>query len=571
MTKTKAKERNWKGYLKFAMWFILLSTLGVGGGIFFLLFAVVPIEEMYVQRGWSQYRIDGIMKYYVFGWVIFGFIMSFVYYYFALKKDRWITSTLLMLSSIALCITGLIYFLNTGSSVVQASQGNVEVGERFTFGPYPEKENLEILKEQGYDGVITLLSPTLPIEKPLLDKEIKAGEDAGIEIISMPMLPWVGDNTATLKKIKELIAQDDKRYYVHCYLGRHRVDVVKQLINEENDEDYNLLVLQPTSFERGNLVYDADNEVLIGPYPTDEEWFTRIRRGEVKEIVSLLKNEHKDWLEKEQQTASEMDMAFRHFPIENNYTQAQLQEAVDYVKSLDHKVFVHSLLHDNTIKEFEALYSWGDSIFPLKNVKDVGVTANSIGAKLMVGLQPTKQQQAQLSTLGIDNFIELPFTDIQALYNEALKIAKNEQVAYIITKDEPTMKTLTTMLYGVMYGFEQPKMEYNGLQLTNGVLDVHERNLTLGPILAEKDFTTFVLPQGVKQIIFLNSPSTMTEKELRQLSALAARYNVNMEVIDLTANYEQELVPLLNAESGLNYVMVDPQLMQVVRDYIKQF
>ncbi|WP_332646491.1 hypothetical protein [Lysinibacillus sp. 54212] len=571
MTKTKDKGRNWKSYLKFVMWFILLSTLGVGGGIFFLLFAVVPIEETYVQRGWSQYRIDGIMKYYVFGWVIFGFIMSFLYYYFILKKDRWITSTLLMLSSIALCISGLAYFLNTGSSVVQASQGEIEVGERFTFGPYPEKENLELLKEQGYDGVITLLSPTLPIEKPLLDKEIKAGEEADIEIISMPMLPWVGDNTETLNQIKELISQDDKRYYVHCYLGRHRVDVVKQLVNEESGGEYDLLVLQPTSFERGDLVYDEENEVLIGPYPTDEEWFTRIRRGEVKEVVSLLKSEQSDWLQKEQQTASEMDMAFRHFPIGETYTRAQLQEAVDYVKSLDHKAFVHSLLHDNKIKEFEALYSWGNAIFPLKDAANVGVTANLVGARLMVGLQPTNEQQAQLSALGIERFVELQATDITTLYKEALLIAKEEKVTYIITKDAATMKTMTTMLFGVMYGFELPKKQYNGLQLTNGVLDVHERNLTLGPILTEEDFTSFVLPQGVKQIIFLNSPSTTSEKELKRLVALAKKYNVTMKTINLAANYEQELVPLLNAESGLNYVMIDPQLMQVVRDYIKQF
>ena len=553
--------------IQFAMWFILLSTLGVGGGIFFLLFAIVPIEEWYVQRGWSQFTIDGVMKYYVFGWVIFGFIASFVYYFTCLKKERWVISSILCASSILLCIAGMNYFLNTGSSVVQASQGEVVEGERFKFGPYPEKETLKELKEEGYDGVITLLSPAVLIEKPLLDKEIAAGEEVGIDILSMPMMPWVGDNTKTLNKIRELVEADGKRYYVHCYLGRHRVDVVKQIVNEASGEEVELLVLQSTSFERGDLYYDAQGEVLIGPYPTNEEWFTRVRRGEVKELVSLIDTEE-SFIEEGKKVAAEMSMAYTAMPISEEYELVDLQAVVDYVKSRPHKVFVYNFNIKPFMKELESLYRYGKTIFPLVNVQQIKSEAASIGASYIVGPSLTAQQQQEMKQLGIERFIELKETNPILQYKQLKDMIQEEQLTYVIVPPSE-QQAVYKMLHGLLYGYNYTFGKDINILDGRGIVDT--RNLTYGPVLTEQEIIDFIIPNGIKQVVYIYVHAITTPEELEQLKQMMEKYNIDFKVFEPEENYEKKVIPVVNDEQGGNYIMAHEDILPTVFDLLEKY
>lgn len=559
--------KNTKSIIKFFMWFILLSTLGVGGGIFFLLFAVVPIEEWYVQRGWSQIKIDGIMSYYVVGWVIFGFCVSFLYYFLCLKKEKWIFSTIFFIASILLCITGLNYFLNTGSAVVQASQGDIDVGERFTFGPYPEKLDLQALKDQGYDGVISLLSTTLPIEKPLLDKEVKAGEEIGIEILSMPMLPWVGDNSETLAEIRELAEENDKKYYVHCYLGRHRVDVVKQLVNEASGEEHELLVLQSTSFERGHIYYDSKQEVLIGPFPTDEEWFTRIRRGEVKEVVSLLNPEH-NFRGQGEQVASEMDMIYTEMGIPVNYQLADLQKVVDYIKTREQKVFVYDFTRSLALQELEALYSYGKTIHPLKDVPSISAQTKLVGAKYIVGTTLNEQQKERFKAIGIEQFVEVQGDLVQS-YQQIKEMVAQEKLTYVTTSAQ-NVEAINKMLYGMVYGFEK----YHAAQkenLLDGKAYIDVRNLTYGPILTEQQILEFIIPNGIKKVTYLHVAAATTEQELEQIKELFEKYQVDLAVYPIEEGYEKTIIPIINAEQGSNYLMTDEMVLPAVMEVLDKY
>lgn len=563
--------KNKKPIIKFCMWFILLSTLGVGGGIFFLLLAVVPIEEWYVQRGWSQFKIDGVMKYYVIGWVVFGFITSFVYYFVCLKKERWIMSAILCVSSIGLCIAGMNYFLNTGSAVVQASQGEVEVGERFTFGPYPEKETLKQLKEQGYDGVIALLSPTIGIEQPLLSKEQKAGEEVGIEILSMPMLPWVGDNTNTLNEIRELAENGDGKYYVHCYLGRHRVDVVKQLVSEAAGEVYELLVLQATSFERGHVVYDAQNEVLTGPFPTDEEWFTRIRRGEVKEVISLLeqKESFMPFIEKEQQTAQEMGMVYTAMPVSPTFELADLQSVVDYMKQAEHKIFVHDFNRGPVLSELETLYQLGKAIHPIAIVPEIVAGAKTIGAQFIVGPQLTEAQKNRLMGFGVEQFVTIEQSEPVTQYKQLRSLVDTGQLLYI-EGSKSHIDAIYQMLYGFVYGYA----DYHEMQkhpLVQNRLEIDVRNLTFGPILTEEDIVQFIIPSGMKHVTYLHFDALTSAEELEQLQQLFLKYAIDFSVYPMTESYEQVVVPALNAQQGSNYVMAHEQVIQSVIEVLDKY
>jgi len=100
----------------------------------------------------------------------------------------------------------------------------IDTVARFTFGPYPERERFEQLREQGFTAVVSLLHPAVvPFEPTLLARERELAEEFGIEFIHAPMLPWVGDAVATIALLQELAGRQTGRYYVHCYLGRgHR-------------------------------------------------------------------------------------------------------------------------------------------------------------------------------------------------------------------------------------------------------------------------------------------------------------------------------------------------------------
>ncbi|PID20457.1 hypothetical protein CSV61_14400 [Sporosarcina sp. P3] len=558
-------------FLKLLLWFVFLSTLGVGGGVFFLLFVVVPIEQAFTDRGWSQFKIDHAMKYFVVGWVIFGFVVSFLYYNFIVKKNHWLLTWLLAASSIMLTVAGLYYFLNTGSGIVQASQGEVVEGERFTFGPYPEKEDLLSLKERGYDGVITLLNPTLPIEKPLLGQEVRFAEEVELEVHSLPMLPWVGDNTKSIEKVKELITQDDKKYYVHCYLGRHRVDVVKQVINEELGDDlYALHFLQPTTLERGNLFYFPDQSILLGPYPTEEEWFTRIKRGEVEEIVSLLKDpQDSEWPIKEKKTVSEIQIKYTSMPLKEEPTLDDIKKVASYVQSLDHKVYVHDFTNSTATAMLESYIDWGTTLLgDTSPIVQCGET-EWIGRKMLVGCQPDKVERDRLRKIGTTDFIQLDGLSLTEQYQLIKEVKDQKRLAYLVAG--PYQKQVTRMATGLLYGSAQRGEELEEIKFINGQAKRHERNLLVGPMLESSEYMTFATAYGVAQVIYLQSPSTSSEEEMKQVKELGAAHHIKVKVVQMTTGYEEELIPLLDRESGLNYIMTEDSLTSEVNAYLKKF
>ncbi|WP_338750783.1 hypothetical protein [Bacillus sp. FJAT-52991] len=566
--KSMKPEKNKSKYLHFSMWFILLSTFGVGGGILFLLFAVVPIEQVYADRGWSQYKIDGIMKYYVVGWVVFGFFVSFLYYRYIVKAKRYKWAYALLASSIILCCVSLYYFMNTGSGVVQGSQGEVEEGERFTFGPYPEENDMVALKEEGYDGIITLLNPVLPIEKPLLEKEKKNAKEIGIELHSIPMLPWVGDNSDSIKEAKKLIKQDNKRYYVHCYLGRHRVDVIKQVINQELDQSYKVNFMQPTTFERGNLYHAHNQNILLGPFPTDEEWFTRIKRAEVTEIVSLLRPDQSEWLDKEKQVAKEMNIQFTHFPTSSSPSSEEIKEIGDYLLSRKEKVFVHGFNDPVPIEKLHAYVSWGKFLPSVQNHESV----RTIGARIMIGYPPTASERNRLSASGIESFVSIkPQAKTTELYKQALAISKNKQLTYISVPDQSTMNRLANILTGLLLGSDNGSTTLKDQTLTNGSTIFLDRNMVIGPMLTKEEYESFALSNGVAQLIFLYSPSVMSESLMEEVKSIAKQHAIPLKIIPMYPGYEEELIPVLNKENGLNYIMTAPELIPHVNEFLDQF
>jgi len=219
------------GWKKWLLILLFLGGFGFAGGGSFLLFVLVPFEHQLVAKGWTQAEIDHTLRLFVYGWFVFSFLVTTLYWWLTLSKGR-----LKAAGSIALVVllaAGFVFyeFLHSKSALIAARQGQIEeVSEHLSVGPYPNAQLLSELKRLHYDGVISLLHPAIPFEKILLEEEKTNGAQVGIQIYSVPMLPWISENKEALASIGTLIRQPGKRYYTHCYLGEHRVNLVRQLL-----------------------------------------------------------------------------------------------------------------------------------------------------------------------------------------------------------------------------------------------------------------------------------------------------------------------------------------------------
>lgn len=218
------------GWKKWLLTLLFLGGFGFAGGGSFLLFALVPFEHRLVAKGWTQTEIDHTLRVFVYGWFVFAFLVTALYARLTLSKGRLRAAWSIAL--VMLAAAGFVFyeFLHSRSAFVAGSQGRIErASENLSFGPFPDAELLTELKRQHYDGVITLLHPAIPFEKILLDDEKKNGQKVGIAIYSFPMLPWIAENKQALDAIWALLQQPGKRYYVHCYLGQHRTNLVRRM------------------------------------------------------------------------------------------------------------------------------------------------------------------------------------------------------------------------------------------------------------------------------------------------------------------------------------------------------
>jgi hypothetical protein len=172
---------------------------------------------------------------------------------------------------------------------------NVAGGAEFIFGAYPDEPRLEELKKAGVTSIISLQHPGVVIEREGISAERDAAKKLHLEFIQAPMLPWVSDNDASLEKLREIARTGRGVYYVHCGLGRDRVNVAKRIIEAEGKKvalsaDIKAATSfadRPDVFQRGSLAH-LDNGKWLIPYPNENEMFGFIVNGQAGHVVSLL-------------------------------------------------------------------------------------------------------------------------------------------------------------------------------------------------------------------------------------------------------------------------------------------
>lgn len=328
------------------LWLIFFVSFGFAGGGVFLLFGLVPYQRHLSASGWSQHEIDQTLSFCIFGWFLLALLVTALYSRFTLQVARPVAA--LSLAGVAVLAAGFVFyeFLHAGSWMLAGRSAPLEeVSQQLSFGPYPDKDQLQRLKDQGYDGVISLLHPAIPFEEVLLQEEKKNAAEVGIQVYSFPMLPWISENKAALLGIRGLIQQPGQRYYVHCYLGEHRVNLVRRMAGygssaEEATDTHEL----PDRLEGGPLFSYEDGRIVVGPFPSDEEWFRVVLRHGVREVVSTLNPdspEERERLAKVRQVSRDYGFVLTERPLSQDPPEpAAVRRLADYLRKNDRKVYV---------------------------------------------------------------------------------------------------------------------------------------------------------------------------------------------------------------------------------------
>jgi protein tyrosine/serine phosphatase len=299
--------------------------------------------------------------------VIVSFIISYKLHKWHLAKRKTVI-TILSLTLPFLFATGaLALFMNP--DIVNKGAETDEISQQFTIGPYPTESKIAQLKAEGYTGIISLLHPAVvPFEPRLLDEEETATKKFGIELVKAPMLPWIGDNTSSLEKIEKLVKAGKGKYYIHCYLGKDRVNVVKNLIAKVSGDASaieselgatNRTFEKMKEFERGEIFKLAE-DIYMTPYPTDEEFLSFFLAGKVKSVVNLMDGanpRNKKWIDKEKKELIKASVAFRHMSWNENDMKGA-NNIIDSILASPKPVVIHQWnTHGNDVRTFRKLFS----------------------------------------------------------------------------------------------------------------------------------------------------------------------------------------------------------------------
>lgn len=108
----------------------------------------------------------------------------------------------------------------------------VKLSNRIIIGAYPHRDEMEKIKSAyGVTTIVSLLNLDLPQEKALYEKELKVAAGLNIPVVSFPLQYLSLDSDANrenVRKLVEFIGENNTRIiYLHCYLGKHRVNYVK--------------------------------------------------------------------------------------------------------------------------------------------------------------------------------------------------------------------------------------------------------------------------------------------------------------------------------------------------------
>lgn len=111
-------------------------------------------------------------------------------------------------------------------------RGNItRFGNSVYFGPYPTDDEFQLLKKNGFNVFVSLLTSKVPTDIPWIKKEQTFGTTNNVTVINFPLSPVVTQNSkADLDKIVKYIESFKlgTHIYIHDFLGKERDHQVYQ-------------------------------------------------------------------------------------------------------------------------------------------------------------------------------------------------------------------------------------------------------------------------------------------------------------------------------------------------------
>ena len=315
---------------------------------------------------WPETLSNGMQKGAILLWIIVSCATAFLITKLFLTKKGTYRPVLFSIFVLIFGTSGYlfafhpeIYIKWSGSTMISESQkttGRSGNEMEFTIGSYPDADKIVRLKSEGYTAIITLMSElVVPAEPKLLHEEKENTENAGIPLIHIPMLPWVSNNSKAQKQIHELLKTGHGKYYVHCYLGRDRVNIFRKMITDNAPR----IKLQAATtlrkienlpqLERGRY-YKIDNKIYITPLPTDEEFLGYIVNGNFKTVVSILDESvpgNKPWIEKEKKILRAYNVNYVNLSYSHPGDTKALKRILDSLRHLPEPILIHEFRSDS--------------------------------------------------------------------------------------------------------------------------------------------------------------------------------------------------------------------------------
>lgn len=278
-------------------------TIGLFTGTLVLVVAVRGILDVLQRMGWGQTAQNRTLMLVILLFVVVSFWLARHVVRYLYRKSPGVRRAGLVALAIPALLSGWAWsnptkFLagiagTTGSTFAMAG------GPTFIFGSYPDYQRIEQLKKQGVTGIVSLQSPSVLVEISGINEERKAAQRAGVQFIEAPMLPWVSDNTESLEKIRQLALHAKGTYYVHCGLGRDRVNIAKRVIESAAPQAQGRLAVardlkraegfetRTSSFERG-LPMKLAKDAWVVPYLNKAEFHGFVLQGSPGHVYLVL-------------------------------------------------------------------------------------------------------------------------------------------------------------------------------------------------------------------------------------------------------------------------------------------
>lgn len=339
---------------------LLWLANGFSLGTLTLLGPVEWLSSWARKNNYNQQTENLLVKVIILTFIILSFLIS-VWLMRKVVKSKLFFKIFVFIICYSFAGVALFLLLNPEISATDRKVENAVGTSQFTLGSYPTEDKLEKLKEQGFTTVICLLHPAVvPFEPILIKKENKQVTDIGMKFINIPMLPWISDNEEAIRKIKLLMKNKNEKYYLHCYLGKDRVNVMKRIILSENisvKEDSinsNRTLDGITGFERGKIHVLRKSSIYFTPYPTDEEFFSFIVGGDIKVVVSLLNpNNFEDsiLINKEKDVLKKYKITFKLLTVTDKTSETKLKEYFNIINSLPKPLLIHNVTTDDPVSQ----------------------------------------------------------------------------------------------------------------------------------------------------------------------------------------------------------------------------